>query len=261
MAELYYLIFLGINPEVADRKAAIDSISKLLEANANEIEYLLENKLSAALKENIPMETIRQYQHDMAKIGALCNYRRSRWDAGKLELAPVEVQAKEFIFSCPACGHKTSVPTEEDLPSACPACGIIPSKFEKVSGYKQGRGTAARQIPPSLREQPPQEPGRQPGTGVPQFPQYPQVSLMENAWPEPSFPKKAAQAPAIPFVMAILLLIIGAGMGGAGASAYYELKHRVAEKSLKPQVDCPKNVDTPTPQPQPSPETAPETTP
>jgi len=253
MADLYDLIFLGVN-EDADRAESISGISAMLGVDAKEIEYLLKNKLSSPLKQAISLDAARQYQSQIAQLGGVCNYRPSRWDGRTLELAPVEIRAEEFIFSCPACEHKQSVAAEEDLPSACPACGVIPSKYEKVSGYKQSRGIGTKASP--RNPLPTQDLPGQPATDVRQSLQYPQSpqSIMEKAWPEPALPKKLAESPALRLGAGALLWMLGAIMGGVAVSAYYELKPRAHEQAPPPMAESP--ADTATPQAEPQPEAA-----
>jgi len=263
MADLYDLIFLGVNADTANRETTISRISALLGVDAKEIEYLLDNQLSAALKQGIPLEAVRQYKTEMEQLGGVCNYRPSKWEGHKLELAPVEIRPEEFVFSCPACEHRQTVTAEADLPTSCPACGIIPSKYEKVSNYKQGRGMGAGakpSLPPNvrnLREPPPQELAGQQGGELRQALQFPQPTpplLLANAWPEPAAPK-AARSPLARFATGALLWLLGAAMGGGAVSAYYELRQReVAQSPAPPQEPTPApDTSTPLPADTPSP--------
>jgi hypothetical protein len=258
MAELYDLIFIGIDAEDTNRNETISNISQLLEVEAKEIKYLLDNKLSGAIKQGLSIAAVRKFQKDLVKLGAVCNYRPSQLDGSALELAPVELPTQQFIFTCPACKHQQGVDNEADFPKSCPKCGIIPSKFEKVSEYKQARGIGGKLNPPNLREPQPQDTGEQAATNQPawQFPQSPQNSLtsaLTNVWLEPTAPKKSANTGFISFASAALFWAIGAIMGGVAVSAYYELKHRGAAEIPLPAIESPPPADAPTAQPEPTP--------
>jgi hypothetical protein len=261
MAELYDLIFIGIDAKETNRKATINSISKLLEVDTKEIEYLIDNKLSAVIKQALPVSAVRKYQNEMARLGAICNYRPSQFDGSTLELAPVEMPSQQFVFTCPACDHKHSVAHEEDLPISCPACGIIPSKYEKVSGYKQAHGIAAKQNPANLREQLPQDLAGAPASAaVRQYPHSQEHSLtsaMTNVWLESNLPKKPANSGLMRFASGGVLWLLGVAMGGAAVSAYYELKLQGKAQRPRAAEVSPAIPEAPTPQPEPAPENNP----
>jgi hypothetical protein len=231
MADSYDLIFLGINPEIPNREAAVGGIAELLEIDAQHLEYLLSNKVSGAVKLAIPKDAVRHYQAGVARLGGICNYRPSAGRGSQFELAPIEVRKEEFVFSCPACEYKETVESEEDVPSQCPECGVIPSKYDKVASFKQEREKIKKRLlsAQKIREQQAQE-----SAGFQELGSWRQ-QMEDDVRQEIGLPKAAR--PPLAGSAALLWLLLGVAIGGVGASAYYEAK--LPAEGQRPRQDRP----------------------
>ena len=245
MSKLYDLIFLGVNADGADRAAVVDGVSALLGIDAGQIEYLLDNQLSGTVRQALPLEPVRAYQHDLERLGVVCNYRPARENGSKLELAPVEAKREESVFVCPACEHRENYPAEDDPPNACPECGVIPSKYEKLSGLKHARvAKPGPANPRGPREPPPDAAGPQQPPEPKPFIPYPQSSL-STVWQEPVSLKKPAPS-RMPLLRAAALgWVLGAAMGAAAVSALHE--GFLPRKAERRQAPPPPTAEPPSP--------------
>ncbi len=139
MEELYDLILMGLDAEVADRKASINSIAELLGIDEAKIEHIFDKHHKVIVKHGLQLHEARHYQKQILRHGGFCNYRVSPENDTKLELAPIEVRKDDIVFNCPACNYHEKVSTVEELPINCPECGVIPSKYIKIAALKSER--------------------------------------------------------------------------------------------------------------------------
>lgn len=221
MANLYDVVFLGIKPDLPDRKATIAGIAKVLEADVEEIEYLLDNNISTAVKKSVPLRAARKYQVDILRLGGLSKYRPTL----KLELAPLEeAKPAEATFVCPACDFRQNFPSEAELPVMCPQCGIIPSKYDKLAALKEEREKMKKRL---LEMQKAREEQTQ-AINEQQELEARRRQMEEEIRKELGLPRMLNSRLRI-FGSAAFLWMLGIGMGGGGASFYYRV---IAEENV-----------------------------
>lgn len=146
MAELYDLIFYGINPESPNPAEVKTHLARLLKMEATQFEELLRKGGGTPIARAITQDIAQSYKSKIQSVGGVCNYRPAQQSARKLELAPIEADQEEFIFRCPACNYRQQEDGPEHLPIACPQCGVIPSKYDKVSALKLEQERVRRRL-------------------------------------------------------------------------------------------------------------------
>lgn len=149
MADLYDVVFLGIDAESSDQEASIKNIAKFLELDRREIERLVEEKLTATVKQAVPVAEARKVQKEILRLGGVCNYRPAVALDASFELAPIEEEGVAGgMFTCPACGYQQKLAGEAI--HVCPQCGLILSKYGKVKALKDERDRIRKRL---MREQ------------------------------------------------------------------------------------------------------------
>ncbi|MFM8332631.1 MAG: hypothetical protein ACKN9T_13155 [Candidatus Methylumidiphilus sp.] len=221
MADLQDVIFLGVNlsgPE--ERATAILGIAELLDANADEIRHLADNNISAVVKQAVPIADARKYQREILRLGGVCNYRPSTKTVRKLELAPMEATKEQITFTCPACEFKQKLASEADMPTICPQCGIIPSKYDKVAALKEEREKIKRRL---LNQHKLQEEQAQ-ALSEQQEMEARRRQIEEELRKELGLPKVLNSRLRL-MSSAAFLWLLGLGMGGGGVGLYYQAQH------------------------------------
>ena len=146
MNELYDVILMGIDTEVDDREECINSIAELLKIDESKLKRFVDNNLKAVVKHGLLLEDARRYQQQILRRGGFCNYRPTQESDAKLELAPIEEDKQHFVFVCHACKYNEKVMSREDLPTSCPHCGVVPSKYERISSIKYERELTKKRL-------------------------------------------------------------------------------------------------------------------
>lgn len=223
MADLYDVVFLGVDVGDLDREASISGIAELLGMEREEIQYLVEHKLEATVREAVPMAEARKFQAAILRLGGICNYHPAQKSGLKLELAPIDDTPEESFFICPACDYRQRLESEAERPVQCPQCGVIPSKYDKVAALKEERERIKRRLlnMHKIREQQSQQI---------KDTEARQRELEEKIRKELGLPKAINSRSRI-MGSAVALWLLGMGMGGGGMGFYYQGQQLTAAAS------------------------------
>jgi hypothetical protein len=140
---LFDVVIFGCDLEGAKREAAKQKLARLCKCEPHETEKLLRTG-GMLLKRGITEDEARQLQQVLVDIGIRCNYRPSQASGIALELVPINEEDLPII--CPACGHNHPSAPDGPKPDICENCGVVFSKYEKVSQIKLEREQIKRRL-------------------------------------------------------------------------------------------------------------------
>jgi hypothetical protein len=139
MSDQYDVILFGIRGEGDESEQAKRKIAELLELDPSKIDEALQSHTGLVIHNGVSMDVAKKLQTGLAKVGGICNLRPAKSSLHRLELVPMEVKEEKPTFECPACGFKEEFENPEDVPQACPSCGVVPDKYAQVQDEKAER--------------------------------------------------------------------------------------------------------------------------
>lgn len=142
-SSVFDVVIFGTDLEGIAREQAKRKLAELALCDPNQADQLLRTD-GAVVKRQATSEEARRLQQQLSQLGIKCNYRPSIATGGTFELVPVEEE--EPVIVCPACGHSHRVDPAVPKPEICEKCGVVFSKFEKVSEIKLEREQIKRRL-------------------------------------------------------------------------------------------------------------------
>lgn len=139
----YDVVIFGTDLEGVEREQAKQKLAELCQCAPEEAERLLQTK-GVPVKQRATTEEARRLQQQLLHLGIQCNYRPSLGSGHTLALVPEEEEDPPIV--CPACGHNHRPAPGTPKPGLCEKCGVVFSKFERVSAAKLEREQIRRRL-------------------------------------------------------------------------------------------------------------------